>query len=116
MDAQQILMAAQDAMTVRRIFGDPIQAGDVTIVPVAKVSGGGGGGGKGSEDGGAGYGLRASPAGVYAIREGRVRWRPAIDVNRVILGGQLVGMVAILTLGPILRRWLSSHASAPAVP
>src|SRR5690349_5861674 len=95
MDPQQILSGAQDAMSVRRVFGDPIPAGDVTLVPVAAIAGGGGGGAKRAEEGGVGFGLSAKPVGVFAIRNGDVRWRPAVNVNRVILGGQLVGLAAI---------------------
>ena len=29
-------------------------------------------------------------------------WRPAIDVNRIILGGQLIALTAILVTGRIL--------------
>ena len=44
---------------------------------------------------------------VFAIHDdGRVRWHPAIDVNRVILGGQLVAATALVMLGPLLGRWL----------
>lgn len=110
MDPQQVLTAAQDAITVRRVFGDPIVTGNVTLVPVAIVGGGGGGGGKNGTAGGVGFGLGAKPAGVYVVRGDDVRWRPAIDVNKVIMGGQIVGIVALLTLGPILRAWLRSKS------
>jgi hypothetical protein len=56
--------------------------------------------------------MSARPAGVYVICGQKVHWRPAIDVNRVILGGQLVAITAILTLGPILRRWFASRSAA----
>jgi uncharacterized spore protein YtfJ len=111
MDPQQVLTTAQEALSVRRVFGEPVQVKDTTIVPVARISGGGGGGGRGTEEGGAGYGLNARPVGVYVINDGDARWRPAIDVNRVILGGQLVAVTAIAVLGPaIVRRW-SRHAA-----
>lgn len=109
MDAQQILSGAQDVMSVRRVFGDPVQAGDVTLLPVAIIGGGGGGGGKSASEGGAGFGLLARPAGVFAIQNGDVRWRPALNVNRAILGGQLVAIAAIFVGGSLARRWLSSR-------
>ncbi len=112
MDPQQVLSTAQEALTVRRVFGDPIDVGGTTIVPVARVSGGGGGGGRGTQEGGVGYGLHARPVGVYAIRDGDVRWRPAIDVNRVILGGQLLAATAISVLGPVIARRWPARASA----
>ena|SRR5687768_18141536 len=109
MDPQLVLLSAQDAMTVRRVFGEPIQAEGVTILPVAVVGGGGGGGGRG-QDGGAGYGMGVRPAGVYVIRNGRAAWRPAVNVNLIIAGGQLVAVAALLALRPILARWLEHRA------
>jgi uncharacterized spore protein YtfJ len=110
MNPQQILTNAQDALTARRVFGDPIQTAGATILPVAVVGGGGAGGGKGTEEGGAGFGLRAKPAGVFVIRNGDAAWRPALDLNRVILGGQLVAVSALLTLRPILMRWFARRS------
>ncbi len=108
MDPHQVLVNAQDALTARRVFGDPIQADGATIIPVAKLGGGGGGGDRGGEAG-AGFGLTAKPAGVFVVSHGHVAWRPALDVNRVILGGQLVAITALLTLGPSLARWLTAR-------
>jgi len=111
---QQILSGALDALTVRRVFGDPIHVDGSTIVPVARIGGGGGGGADAHEQGGVGFGIGAKPAGVYVIRNGRVRWRPAVDVNRIVLGGQMVAVIALLTLGPIVRSILSrrwTHAT-----
>src|SRR4051812_16074267 len=96
MNIQQVLAGAQDTLTARRVFGDPIEAGGTTITPDATLRGGGGGGGR-DDEGGGGFGLVARPAGVFAVRDGRVQWRPAVDVNRVILGGQLVAITALLT-------------------
>lgn len=119
MDPEQVLKGAQDVLTVRRVFGDPVQVNGTTLVPVARISGGGGGGGR-AEEGGAGYGVNARPVGVYVVRDGDAKWRPAIDVNRVILGGQIVAITAIAVLGPaIVRRWSAQRAltrhSTPAV-
>jgi uncharacterized spore protein YtfJ len=99
-----------------RVFGTPIQQDGVIVLPVAKVGGGGGGGGgsgpaepgrEGNGSGG-GFGISARPAGVYVLKDGRVSWQPALDLNRVILGGQLVVVVALLVarsiLGPGRRR------------
>jgi len=72
------------------------------MVPVAAVAGGGGGGTR--ENGGrVGFGIRAVPAGVFAIRDGEVKWRPAMNVNRAILGGQIVGATALLVIGAVAR-------------
>ncbi len=103
----------KDALNVRRVFGDPYVVDGVTIIPVARVAGGGGGGaGEGMDDNqpsrgfGTGFGLGAHPVGVYEIREGDLRWRPAVDVNRVVRGGQvLAGIMSVcVTLVLIARR------------
>jgi len=50
----------------------------------------------------------------YVIRDGAVQWRPAVDVNRVVLGAQLVAIIALLTLRQYLKlRARRTSASAP---
>ena len=100
---------ARDAVTVRRVFGEPYERNGVTVIPAASVAGGAGGGsGEGSEDHGEGtgmgFGLAARPAGAFVITGDDVRWHPAIDVNRIVAGGQIVAVVALLTLRAWLRR------------
>ncbi|MCM3660304.1 hypothetical protein M3148_04735 [Georgenia satyanarayanai] len=108
--------AAGDALHVRRVFGEAYQAGDTLVIPVARVVGGSGmgygtgalgspeqgGTGEGS-GGGGGFGVHAKAVGVYTVRDGVVRWQPALDLNRVILGGQVVGAIAVLALARALR-------------
>ena len=109
MDIEQLLNQATDAAKVSRVFGEPIHEGDVMLVPVARVRAGGGGGtgtgpdNEGSGSGGGG-GFTAEPAGVYVVKNGEVTWRPSVDVNRVVLGGQLVAVVMFLVLRSLLRR------------
>lgn len=111
---------AGDALHVRRAFGDPIREEGVTLVPVAKVMGGSGSGwgtgemggdaatharGEGSgSGGGGGFGVRVKPVGVYVVRGADVQWQPALDLSRVILGGQIVGALAVMSLAWALRR------------
>ena len=102
MDAKEVLEHAREALTVRRVFGDPIEGEGVLVVPVAKVMGGAGSG-AGEEGGGGGWGGAAAPAGVYVIDGQDVRWQPAVDVNRVVLGGQVAFVVGLLVLRSILR-------------
>jgi len=73
MDPQLILAQAQDALWARRVFGDPIQADGVTMVPVAAVAGGGGGGTR-DKDGGVGFGVkgRAGRRLRYSQRRSKV--------------------------------------------
>ncbi|MEP6693448.1 MAG: spore germination protein GerW family protein [Chloroflexota bacterium] len=95
----------RDAITVRRVYGEPYRQDGVTIIPAAHVAGGGGGGGDTAGNGGAGFGLSARPVGAWVIKDGDVTWRPAIDLNRTIFMGQLVGIVMFLSLRSILTAW-----------
>ncbi|MDP9269798.1 MAG: sporulation protein [Chloroflexota bacterium] len=104
MNVDEMVHGTQDAINVRRVFGDPIEKDGITIIPAAKVMGGGGGGADAEQNGGGGFGIRARPAGVYVIREGNVTWQPAIDVNRIVLGAQVVAIVFFLFLRAIFKR------------
>ena len=116
MQVQDILARATDAVRVQRVFGEPIERDDVVVVPVASIRAGAGGG-SGSkpagvdagEGSGVGYGFMARPAGVYVIKDGDAHWRPALDIGRVILGGQAVALVALLVLRSLLRRRDAIH-------
>lgn len=47
--------------------------------------------GRGSgHGGGGGFGTRVRPLGVYVVDADGVHWRPAVDVNRAIMGAQLM--------------------------
>ena len=104
MDVEKLLSKATDALSVGRAFGVPIERGDVLIIPVAWVAGGGGGGGAddGAGDpapedgraqpghsggGGGGFGGFTWPIGVYVVKNGDVRWVPAVDATRIVLAG-----------------------------
>jgi uncharacterized spore protein YtfJ len=107
-DIGKTIEDAKDAITVRRVFGEPYVKNGVTLIPAARVQGGAGGGsGEGPDGegrgGGAGFGLSAAPVGAYVIKGDEVSWRPSVDVNRVILGAQLVTLVALLVARSIVR-------------
>lgn len=117
MDVNEVIDRARDAFNVRRVFGEPIQQGEVTLVPAAWVRGrGGGGGGEGIAPQGAehatssgkgfgsGFALRARPAGAFILRGGKARWQPAVDVNRIVLGAQVLMGIFLLTIGQRLAR------------
>ncbi len=116
MDVQQILTHARDTLTVKRVFGEPYEKDGVTVIPVAAVSGGGGGGGGEQPDqgkgSGGGFGMHARPVGVYVIKGDTVTWVPAFDLNRVIMGGQIVAVVALLVLRPLFKAKLRAAERA----
>jgi uncharacterized spore protein YtfJ len=135
MQVEELLAQARDTMTVKRVFGEPIERDGITVIPVAKVMGGGGGGSgegpmsrtirvggdaatagstaEGASDvpdagamgsgSGAGFGVRATPAGAYVIKDGQVRWEPAMDLTRIALMGQVVAIVFLLVVRSVLK-------------
>jgi uncharacterized spore protein YtfJ len=108
-EVQDVIAQARDAITVKRVFGEPYEKDGVMVIPAAKVQGGAGGGGGEDPEGqakgsGSGFGVSARPVGAFVIRGGEMTWRPALDLNRVILGGQVVAVVLLLTIRSILKR------------
>jgi uncharacterized spore protein YtfJ len=95
-NVDEMMEGVRDAISVKRVFGDPIETEGVTIVPAARVGGGGGGGGDSEHNGGGGFGIGGKPVGAYVIRDGKVTWRPAVDVNRMIGLAFLLGLVFAL--------------------
>ncbi len=108
--ANDLLQGWRDSYTVHRVFGDPVDKDDVTVIPVAMIAGGGGGGNATSEvDGevegsGSGFGGMARPAGVYVIRADSVEWQPAVDVTRLGMAGIALAALITVTVGVAIRR------------
>jgi uncharacterized spore protein YtfJ len=98
MKVDDLLQGARDAMTARRVYGEPIEREGVTVVPAAAVRGGCGGGGDADDNGGGGFGLAARPVGAWVIRDGDVSWRPATDFTRLaaIAALALIGALKLL--------------------
>lgn len=100
----------RDVITVKRVYGDPYVKDGLTVIPAATVRGGGGAGKgrRGDEESGSGGGLgvNARPSGAWVIKDGEVTWKPAVDVNRIILGAQMLAL-AVAVIGG--RRGRSKH-------
>jgi len=65
-----------------RVYGEPFETADgATVIPVAK------------------------PLGVFVVHQGKARWVPAVDGNRIALIGAVTGLLAavIATLA-VLRQ------------
>lgn len=54
--------------------------------------------------GGLGFGRRAEPAGAFVVDEHGVRWVPAVDVNRIVLGGQVAFVLAVAAVAWAVSR------------
>lgn len=117
MGIEQLLETTRDAVTVKRVFGEPYEHNGITIVPAARLGGGAGGGEadvEGHENSGAGMGMGARPAGAFVLEGNHVTWKPSVDVNRIILGAQVVAVVALLTLGSVARARAKARARIAA--
>jgi uncharacterized spore protein YtfJ len=107
MDFQQLVGGVTESLTVRRVFGEPYVKNGVTVIPVAEVKGGGGGG-EGEESDhsggmGGGFGLSARPAGVFVLKDDDAVWKPAVNVNRLMMGFQVVAVVALMAFRSVGR-------------
>ncbi len=101
MNIDEMLSGARDALTVKRVYGDPIERDGILVIPAAKVMGGGGGGSDTDNNGGGGFGVSAKPAGAWIIRDGQVAWEPAIDATRIATLAMVVAIVFLLTVRAI---------------
>jgi hypothetical protein len=93
MDLDALLQGHRDAINVRRVYGDAVERDGITVVPAAAVFGGTGGGGDADGDGGGGLGLIGRPVGAWVIRDGEATWKPALDLNRLVFYGFLLGVL-----------------------
>lgn len=92
------------------IYGEPIERGEVTIVPVARAAYGfgGGGGKKGEEEGsGGGGGVAVKPVGYIEIKNGETRFRPIRDpfiYAAIVTAFAPIVIFTVLRLTRILRK------------
>ncbi len=98
MNVDEMLTGARDVMTVKRVYGDPIERDGIMVIPAAKVVGGAGGGADKENNAGGGFGVSATPAGAWIIRDGQVEWEPAIDATRLGTLAMIVAIVFLLTV------------------
>lgn len=91
MGPDELLRRLGDNLSVRRVFGEPVERDGTTVIPVAMVVGGGGGGADArDQEAGGGFGLISRGVGVYVIRAGEVRYVPASDHTLIFTVGLLV--------------------------
>lgn len=102
-----VMEGVRDAITVRRVYGDPIERDNATIIPAASIMGGAGGGegGEGEAQGtGTGFGVKARPIGAYVMRGGNVTWKPAFDLVRVSMAGIAFAALAAVMMAGVMRK------------
>ncbi|WP_407317402.1 hypothetical protein UQW22_12840 [Isoptericola halotolerans] len=85
--------------------GDGSDAGDASGDAQGEIRGETHGEGSGEGGGGGGgYGLQVKPLGVYVVSAEGARWQPVLDLNKAILGGQIVGIAIALATGWAIGR------------
>jgi uncharacterized spore protein YtfJ len=95
--------ALADRLGRDQVFGSPVQVGGATVVPVARVRCAGGIAAFGRGGSRTGSGVVARPVGAFAVGgDGSVAWYPAVDVTRIVLGGQIA--IAAVLVAALLRR------------
>ena len=101
--------------SVKAVFGEPIERGDLTVVPVARVRWGFGGGSGSSEaeaeakasGSGGGGGVAADAIGYIEIRSGEATFRPIVPPYpnpAFLLAAGLTAAMVIGALARLLRR------------
>jgi uncharacterized spore protein YtfJ len=88
------------------IFGSPIERGEITVIPVAKVAygfGGGRGQGSGGDGSGGGGGIRVSPVGYIEMRNGSAAYKPIRNWAELI-PSIAAGWLLVLLCGKLFRR------------
>ena len=103
MKVDELLERAREAVDINQVFGVPVERGGVTIIPVARVMGGGGHGPLATDAGG-GYGFRAEAAGVFVIRDSKVEWQPAVNVNKIVANVMAVGALGVISAPRIMKQ------------
>jgi hypothetical protein len=73
------------------IYGAPYETGEgVTVITVARIGG---------------FRPIARPVGLFSIHDGKVSWTPAVDESRIVLMGELIGLLAaVIGTLAVLRR------------
>ncbi len=106
----------RDKASVNTVFGEPVAAGDKTIIPIASIKYGFGFGygegptedeGEGETEphgqgGGVGGGVAAHPVAVLEITDEGVVVKPVTDDSKIALAGMFTGAWAILWLAKII--------------
>ena len=119
MNLTEILDDAKETIGSKGVFGTPFEKNGVTIIPAARIMGGAGAGEgptRRTEDevvgdgtgtvptgSGGGFGVSGQPTGAFVIKGDKVTWLPAVDVNRLMFGFQIVMVVFLLAMRSIAK-------------
>ena len=111
MNASELLERVASLVNTDRVFAPAEKTGTKTIIPAmsVRVAGARAGHRHETDDGeGGAYAITARPMGALVISGDTVRWKTPFDLNKVILGGQLVGIAYFVSA------WLIERSTAKA--
>jgi hypothetical protein len=95
-EARQVIGALETDPDAARVFGKAYEIADgTTVIPVTTMRGG-----------------SPRPLGVFAVKDGKASWVPAIDAGRIAMMGILVGLVSATLAGVAMVRrppWPDLH-------
>jgi uncharacterized spore protein YtfJ len=119
-EGAELVTSVRDAITVSGVFAEPYEIDGVTVVAAVTVAGGAGGGAgtttAARKARAAVFGVAARPAGAYVIKDGRVRWRPAVDVNRLVATIGAVASAYLFSRGRIEKPRATAASNPPDRP
>jgi uncharacterized spore protein YtfJ len=130
MNVTEVFEEARATMGSKGVFGAPYEKNGITVIPAARIMGGAGGGegvvphaADGQEPAsevptgsGGGFGMSGQPTGAFVIKGDEVRWLPAVDVNRMMFGFQVVMVVFFLAMRSIAKARAAAKAAPGATP
>ena len=117
MKIEDLIAKTKDSLEARMVYTEPYEKNGTTVIAAARIVGGSGGGTgrdqQGAEGQGSGFGLIAKPTGAYTITDGKVRWEPAIDVNRLVttIGTIIIAALFLAVRIVKIRAWTATHCT-----
>lgn len=107
MRIEELVAKAKEALGAEAVYTRPYEKDGVVVIAAASVMGGGGGGDghdlRSQETKGGGFGMIARPTGAYVIKDGKVSWRPAVDVNRLFVTAGVIAVSALFVASRIVK-------------
>jgi uncharacterized spore protein YtfJ len=87
--------------TAKAVYGEPVERGEITVIPVARATwgfGGGSGGDTAQQGAGGGGGGWVQPIGFIEVRPQGAQFKPIRDPRRTALLGAAAATAAALML------------------
>ena len=94
MQLVDLFTETRDSLQGKRVYAQPLDIDGMTVIPAAAVWGAAGGA-DGQDGPGGGFALTARATGAFLVKDGTVSWKPAVDVNRLVV---ILGLVALVGL------------------